>query len=80
VGNAPRFPAMPELNELGQMTPAVKHAHEKRMENYKIQMNTYDLIRNNCNHFANTICEYLTGHGIPNHIVDLPAMVQCYVR
>jgi hypothetical protein len=32
---------MPELNELGQMTPAVKHAHEKRMENYKIQMRSY---------------------------------------
>jgi hypothetical protein len=41
VGNAPTFPAMPELNEIGQMTPVVRHAHEERMENYKIQMRTY---------------------------------------
>ena len=32
---------MPELNELGQMTPVVRHAHEERMENYKIQMRSY---------------------------------------
>jgi hypothetical protein len=38
VGNTPAFPAMPELNEMGQMTPVVKHAHEERMENYKIHM------------------------------------------
>jgi hypothetical protein len=39
VGNAPAFPAMPELNnELGQITPVVKHAHEERMGNYKIHI------------------------------------------
>jgi hypothetical protein len=38
VGNAPTFPGMLELNEMGQMTPVVRHAHEERMENYKIQM------------------------------------------
>jgi hypothetical protein len=32
---------MPELNELGQMTPVVRHAHEERMENYKIHMRSY---------------------------------------
>jgi hypothetical protein len=32
---------MPELNEMGQMTSVVKHAHEKRMENYKIHMRSY---------------------------------------
>lgn len=36
---------------------------------------TYDLINNNCNNFANTICIFLTGHGIPTHIVDLPRIV-----
>jgi hypothetical protein len=43
VGNAAQtFPAMAELNEMGQMTLAVKHAHEERMENYKIfQMRLY---------------------------------------
>jgi hypothetical protein len=38
VGNAPTFPAMPELNEMGQMTPVVRHAHEERTKNYRIQM------------------------------------------
>jgi hypothetical protein len=41
VENAPAFPAMPELNEMGQMTPVIKHAHEERMENYKIHMRSY---------------------------------------
>lgn len=36
---------------------------------------TYDLINNNCNHFSNAICNFLTGHGIPSHIVDLPSIV-----
>jgi hypothetical protein len=29
---------MPELNEIGQLTPVVRHAHK---ENYKIQMRSY---------------------------------------
>jgi hypothetical protein len=32
---------MPEVHEMGQMTPAVKYAHEERMENYQIQMRSY---------------------------------------
>lgn len=36
---------------------------------------TYDLINNNCNNFADTICHFLVGHGIPTHIVDLPRIV-----
>lgn len=36
---------------------------------------TYDLINNNCNNFADVVCNFLTGHGIPNHIVDLPRIV-----
>jgi hypothetical protein len=41
IGNAPTFPAMPELNAMGQMDPVVRHAHEERMENYKIHMRSY---------------------------------------
>jgi hypothetical protein len=41
VGNTPAFPAMPELNAMGQMDPVVRHAHEERMENYKIHMRSY---------------------------------------
>jgi len=36
---------------------------------------TYDLINNNCNNFADVVCNFLTGHGIPTHIVDLPRIV-----
>jgi hypothetical protein len=36
---------------------------------------TYDLINNNCNNFADTVCRFLVGHGIPSHIVDLPRIV-----
>jgi hypothetical protein len=41
VGNAPLFPAIPELSAMGQMDPVVRHAHEERMENYKIHMRSY---------------------------------------
>jgi hypothetical protein len=46
VGNAPTVPAIPELNELGQMTPVVRHAHEERMENYKIFNASHAVISN----------------------------------
>lgn len=36
---------------------------------------TYNLITNNCNNFADNVCQFLTGHGIPEHIVDLPRIV-----
>jgi hypothetical protein len=39
--NAPTFPAMPELNAVGQMDPVVRHAHEERMEIYTIQIRSY---------------------------------------
>jgi hypothetical protein len=41
VGNAPTFPAIPELNEMGQMTPAVKHVYEDEENGKKIQMRSY---------------------------------------
>eukprot|EP00601_Ochromonadales_sp_CCMP2298_P014672 CAMPEP_0173233768 /NCGR_PEP_ID=MMETSP1142-20121109/9809_1 /TAXON_ID=483371 /ORGANISM="non described non described, Strain CCMP2298" /LENGTH=172 /DNA_ID=CAMNT_0014163645 /DNA_START=130 /DNA_END=648 /DNA_ORIENTATION=+ len=36
---------------------------------------TYDLINHNCNNFANELCLFLTGSGIPDHIVNLPRIV-----
>lgn len=36
---------------------------------------TYNLIQNNCNHFSNEICQFLTGRGIPSEIVNLPQRV-----
>lgn len=52
--------------ELEQFLRSVNHQYTQR---------TYNLITNNCNNFADAVCQFLTGHGIPNHIVDLPRIV-----
>lgn len=52
--------------ELGQYLRSINHLFTQ---------NTYNLISNNCNNFADNICNFLTGHGIPNYIVDLPRIV-----
>lgn len=31
---------------------------------------TYDVIKNNCNHFADQVCSWLVGHGIPKKVRD----------
>lgn len=36
---------------------------------------TYDLLRHNCNHFADELARFLLGHGIPQFILDLPDRV-----
>lgn len=46
-----------------------------RTINHQYTQATYDLINNNCNNFANTVCNFLVSHGIPTHIVDLPRIV-----
>lgn len=46
-----------------------------RSINHQYTQATYDLINNNCNNFADIVCKFLTTHGIPSHIVDLPRMV-----
>lgn len=38
--------------------------------------NEYRLFDHNCNTFSNHITNYLTGRGIPNHILQLPAEVE----
>lgn len=35
----------------------------------------YDLFNNNCNNFSNECAYFLTGTGIPSHIIDLPKEV-----
>lgn len=52
--------------ELGEYLRSINHLFTQR---------TYNLITNNCNNFADNICRFLTGHGIPEHIVDLPRIV-----
>ncbi|CAM9244444.1 unnamed protein product, partial [Ectocarpus fasciculatus] len=35
---------------------------------------TYDILNNNCNNFSNECTHFLTGCGIPTHIIDLPRL------
>lgn len=37
---------------------------------------TYNLLSNNCNNCANAMAEFLTGQGIPHHILELPQRVR----
>lgn len=38
----------------------------------KYDYSNYNLFTQNCNHFTNEAVEFLTGSGIPQHIVNLP--------
>ena len=46
-----------------------------RTINHRFTQATYDLIQNNCNNFSDIVCQFMCGHGIPTHIVDLPRIV-----
>jgi len=38
----------------------------------RFTMQTYNLLRHNCNNFSDEVAQFLVGEGIPRHIVDLP--------
>jgi len=38
----------------------------------RFSMDTYDLLRNNCNHFSEEAAKFLTGKSIPEYITGLP--------
>lgn len=40
--------------------------------NHRFTQATYSLLRHNCNNFANEVAMFLTGKGIPEHIIKLP--------
>jgi hypothetical protein len=40
--------------------------------NHRFTQATYSLLRHNCNNFANEVALFLTGKGIPEHIIRLP--------
>jgi hypothetical protein len=40
--------------------------------NSRFTQATYSLLRHNCNNFANEVSTFLTGTGIPQHIIRLP--------
>ncbi len=37
--------------------------------NNKYSFQTYHILENNCNHFTNEICEFLTGKSIPDNVL-----------
>jgi len=39
----------------------------------RFSMQTYDVMKHNCNNFTDEVCEVLLGHGIPEEITGLPA-------
>ena len=41
----------------------------------KYNVNTYNLLGNNCNNFSDDVSQFLTGNPIPAHITGLPAEV-----
>jgi len=41
----------------------------------RYRVETYDLLTNNCNHFADELCRFLVGKGIPSDILQLPRRV-----
>eukprot|EP01025_Chloroclados_australasicus_P012766 TRINITY_DN1602_c0_g1_i1.p1 TRINITY_DN1602_c0_g1~~TRINITY_DN1602_c0_g1_i1.p1 ORF type:complete len:274 (-),score=42.98 TRINITY_DN1602_c0_g1_i1:450-1169(-) len=41
----------------------------------RFNMQTYDLMTNNCNNFSDEFAQFLVGEGIPQHIVGLPQEV-----
>eukprot|EP01026_Neomeris_dumetosa_P081791 TRINITY_DN92489_c0_g1_i1.p1 TRINITY_DN92489_c0_g1~~TRINITY_DN92489_c0_g1_i1.p1 ORF type:complete len:251 (-),score=25.47 TRINITY_DN92489_c0_g1_i1:361-1023(-) len=41
----------------------------------RFTMQTYNLLTNNCNNFSDEFAQFLTGEGIPSHIVNLPQEV-----
>ena len=38
-------------------------------------MTTYDILKNNCNNFADECCQFLTGISIPSYITGLPSEI-----
>eukprot|EP01036_Dinobryon_divergens_P035262 gene35262-45662_t len=64
------------VHEVGQtrVTRDDLHAYLRSI-NSRYTQQTYNLITNNCNNFADDICRFLTGQGIPSYIVDLPRTV-----
>ena len=47
----------------------------KLMRFYDHNTCRYDLLNHNCNNFSHETAQFLTGRGIPQHILDLPREV-----
>ncbi|KAF7679670.1 Desumoylating isopeptidase 1 [Astathelohania contejeani] len=42
---------------------------------YKYNTQSYNLFKNNCNHFSNDVTSFLVSKSIPDHILELPEIV-----
>ena len=81
VSAAGQFAASNQLQPVQMLEMGTTTKTQQELQAYLRTINnlftqaTYDLINNNCNNFADNVCNFLTGHGIPSHIVDLPRIV-----
>ena len=46
------------------------------MMNVRFNQNTYNLMKNNCNHFSNELSKFLVNKQIPDYILLLPEIVR----
>jgi hypothetical protein len=66
-----------QVLDLGQTTKSQGELEAYlRTISHLFTQQTYDLVRNNCNNFSDTVSKFLLGgRGIPSYIVDLPQRV-----
>mmetsp|Transcript_106116 Transcript_106116/g.204231 ORF Transcript_106116/g.204231 Transcript_106116/m.204231 type:complete len:728 (-) Transcript_106116:10-2193(-) len=65
---------------LGNTLWRQEELHEKIVKELKsiYCREAYDVIFHNCNHFSNHICEWLTGHTLPDEVLKQPEkLMQC---
>ena len=54
------------------MTEAQLKAYLENLGRDSFAGHRYNLLQHNCNNFTDVVCKYLTGQGLPQHILDLP--------
>jgi hypothetical protein len=63
-----------DVKELGvtEIPPEVFMDYLKTQSQSRFQGEKYNLFKHNCNNFSHETAQFLTGQGIPQHILDLP--------
>ncbi|KAG0439430.1 Desumoylating isopeptidase 1 [Dictyocoela muelleri] len=65
-----------DIIEMGYTSVPQEIFHEYLDElSERFNKNSYDLMRNNCNHFSNEAVSFLLSKNIPAYILDLPEIV-----
>jgi hypothetical protein len=56
------------------LSPEVFHLYLSNLRG-EYNAHTYNLFKNNCNHFSNDVVKFLVSKAIPNYILELPDFV-----